>query len=51
LYDAIGRSIRKVISTNSIVQIDLSAYPAGVYYLMIENKLNNKKVSRKIVKQ
>jgi len=29
----------------------LSTYPAGVYYLMIENKLNNKKVSRKIVKQ
>jgi len=51
LYDALGRSIRKVISTNSIVQIDMSAYPAGVYYLMIENKINNKKVSKKIVKQ
>jgi hypothetical protein len=51
LYDALGRSIRKVISTNSIVQIDMSAYPAGVYYLMIENKINNKKVTRKIVKQ
>ncbi len=51
LYDALGRSIRKVISTNSVVQIDLKAYPAGVYYLLIENKLNNKKVTRKIVKQ
>ena len=51
LYDALGRSIRKVISTNSIVQIDMTAYPAGVYYLMIENKINNKKVARKIVKQ
>jgi hypothetical protein len=29
----------------------MTAYPAGVYYLMIENKINNKKVTRKIVKQ
>jgi hypothetical protein len=51
LFDMLGRELKKISSNITSIQINFSAYPSGTYFIWIENKINNKKVCRKVVKQ
>ena len=51
LFDMLGRELKKITSNITNIQINMSAYPSGTYFIWIENKNNNKKVCRKVVKQ
>jgi hypothetical protein len=51
LFDMLGRELKKITSNITSIQINLAAYPSGTYFIWIENKNNNKKVCRKVVKQ
>jgi hypothetical protein len=51
LIDASGRTQRVITSTNADVVIPMEKYAAGCYTLFIQNKINNRITTRRIIKQ
>ena len=51
VIDESGRNMRIITSTNSEVKIPMDKCAAGCYTLFIQNKINNRIVTRRIIKQ
>jgi hypothetical protein len=51
VYDAAGKLLKYITSTLTNIDINMQKYPAGKYFIKIENKLNNKSISKGIIKQ
>jgi hypothetical protein len=51
VFDANGKEVKRVTSNILKIDLNLRALAAGTYFLSIENRLNNYKVSKKIIKQ
>lgn len=50
LYDAVGRMLRKIDSDESSLTVDMSTYPAGLYFVKAMNPANNHSKMLKVVK-
>ena len=50
IYDASGKLLNALTSSITTVALNMSAYPSGVYFIRIQNKLNDKSTTRKVVK-
>jgi hypothetical protein len=51
VYDAAGKLLKYITSTLTNIDINMQKYPAGKYFIKIENKLNNKSISKGVIKQ
>ena len=51
LTDAAGRILGRYTSSVSNIDINMSKYPSGVYFISVENKLNNKSITKKVIKK
>ena len=51
LSDAAGRILGRYTSSVSNIDINMSKYPSGVYFISVENKLNNKNITKKVIKK
>ena len=51
IIDLQGKTVNRLTSTNSNIEINMSSYQSAVYILRIENKLNGQCVARKVIKQ
>ena len=51
IIDESGRNLKVITSTNADVEIPMEKYAAGCYTLFIQNKINNRIVTRRIIKQ
>ena len=51
VIDMAGKTVKRITSTNSVIQINMQIYPAGVYILQIVNKVNGIKTSKKVIKK
>ena len=50
IYDAVGRMLRKIEANESSMTVDISAFPAGVYFVKTMDRSNNHSKMQKIVK-
>lgn len=50
LYDAVGRMLRKIDSGESSLTVDMSTFPAGLYFVKAINPANNHSKMLKVVK-
>lgn len=51
IYDAVGQMIRKINTNESTQTVDISSFPAGLYFIKTINQTNNRSKMHKIVKQ
>jgi hypothetical protein len=51
IYDSVGRMLRKIDAGGSLHTIDISNFPAGMYFIKVINQINNHSKMQKIVKQ
>jgi hypothetical protein len=51
LIDASGKVLGRYTSSVSNIDINMSKYPSGIYFIAIENKLNNKTITKKVIKK
>ena len=51
IIDLQGRTVNRLTSTNTNIEINMSRYQSAAYILRIENKLNGQCVARKVIKQ
>ena len=51
IYDSFGRMLRKIDSAESSYTIDISSFPAGLYFAKMINQTNNHSQIKKILKQ
>ena len=51
VIDMFGKTVKRITTTNSVIQLNLQSYPAGMYILQLVNKVNGKKVSKKVIKK
>ena len=51
IFDAVGRTYRKIYPIGLINTIDISSLPKGLYFIRVLSKTNNLVEIRKIVKQ
>ena len=50
VIDRHGKTVKQLFSNVSVIEIDLTNLAAGYYILNIQNKLNNQRTSRKVIK-
>ncbi|MCC6411893.1 MAG: T9SS type A sorting domain-containing protein, partial [Saprospiraceae bacterium] len=51
IYDAVGRTLRKIDTNQSSYTVDVSSFPAGLYFVKTVNQHSNHSKMFKIVKQ
>ena len=50
IFDVTGREYQAIHSFDYALDIDISTYPSGIYFITFINKRNNKISNRKIIK-
>ena len=51
LTDASGRILGRYTSSVTNIDINMSKYPSGIYFIAVENKLNNRTITKKVIKK
>jgi hypothetical protein len=50
IYDAVGRLLRRIDANESVLTVDISSFPAGLYFVKAINESNHQRKVLKVIK-
>lgn len=50
IYDAVGRMLQRIDASASSPTVDMSSFPAGLYFVKVTNAANNRSTMQKLIK-